>query len=139
MDLFLTPEKCECKEEGDEFLGMIIGGRGEFKHGYHPPKVEALVVAMPEATEGYPRMFGTSQFLPAVYSRFLKNAYPLNNLTCKETVWRWGGWGGPQKWVDELKRRFVAGDLFGSQPTTNALKRESDASDCNRSCISDDM
>ena len=58
---------------------------------------------------------------------FSKIATPLNNLMCKETVWRWGG--TQQKAFDELKRRFVEGPILVATDYMCPLCVESDTSD----------
>jgi len=105
------------KKKEIEFLGMIIGEKGvkmdSDKSGSH------YVMADAEAHEGCPSIFGTC---PTFTARFIQNfskiATPLNNLMCKETVWRWGE--TQQKAFDELKKRFVEGPILGRPPTTHA-------------------
>jgi len=74
-DLFAKPEKCEFKKKQIEFLGMIIGEKGVkmdmTKSGSH------YVMADAKVCEGRPSIFGTSQLLPPLYSRYLKNCYTI--------------------------------------------------------------
>ena len=77
------------------------------------------VMADAEACEGCPSIFGTCQLLPQDFSKI---ATPLNNLMCKETVWRWGG--TQQKAFDELKRRFVEGPILVAANYTHPLHVE---------------
>jgi len=68
------------------------------------------VMADAKACEGCPSIFGLANFYCQLIQDFSKIAVPLHNLTCKETVWRWGG--SQQKVFDELKRRFVEGPIL---------------------------
>jgi len=70
---------------------------------------------------------GLANFYHCFIQDFSKIATPLNNLMCKETVWRWGG--TQQKAFDELKRRFVEGPILVAADCTCPLHMESDASD----------
>ena len=122
-DLFLKPDKCEFKKKEIEFLGMIIGEKGV-----------KMDMTKGEAIMSWPtlkRMKDVQAFLGLAnfYRRFIQDlskiATPLNNLTRKETVWRWGG--TQQKAFDELKKRFVEGPILVAADYTRQV--ESDASD----------
>ena len=123
-DLFLKLEKCEFKKE-IEFLGMVIGEKGV---KMDMTKVEAimswLTLKCMKDVQGF---LGLANFYHHFIQDFSKIATPLNNLTCKETVWRWGG--TQQKVFDELKRRFVEGPILVATNYTCPLYMESDASD----------
>jgi len=69
---------------------------------------------------------GLANFFCHFIQDFSKIATPLNNLTHKETVWRWGG--TQQKAFDELKRRFVEGPILVATDYTHPLCLESDTS-----------
>ena len=70
---------------------------------------------------------GLANFYHCFIQDFSKIATPLNNLMCKETVWRWGG--TQQKAFDELKRRFVEGPVLVATDYTCPLHVESNTSD----------
>jgi len=87
-DLFLKPEKCECKKE-IEFLGMVIREKGV---KMDTTKVEATMSwLMPKHMKDVQAFLGLANFYCHFIQDFSKIATPLHNLTCKETVWRWGG------------------------------------------------
>jgi len=111
---------------------MIIGEKGV---KMDTTKVEAIMSwLMPKCVKDVQAFLGLANFYHHFIQDFSKIATPLNNLMCKETVWRWGG--TQQKAFDELKRRFVEGPTLVAANYMRPLCVESDASDfCNRSCI----
>ena len=54
-------------------------------------------------------------------------AQPLNKLTRKDYVWKWGS--EEQKAFDELKRRFVDKPILAMVDTTRPMRIETDALD----------
>jgi len=70
---------------------------------------------------------GLANFYHHFIQDFSKIATPLNNLTRKETVWRWGG--TQQKAFDKLKRRFVEEPILVATDYMCPLCVESDTSD----------
>jgi len=124
-DLFLKPEKCEFKKKEMEFLGMIIGEKGV---KMDMTKVEAIMSWLtPKRVKNIQAFLGLANFYHRFIQDFSKIATPLNNLMCKETVWRWGG--TQQKAFDKLKRRFVEGPILVAADYMCPLCVESDASD----------
>jgi len=106
-DLFLKLEKCEFKKKEIEFLGMIIREKGV---KMDMTKVEAIM-SWPtlKHVKDIQAFLGLANFYHRFIQHFSKIATPLNNLMCKETVWRWGT---QQKVFDVLKRRFVEGPIL---------------------------
>ena len=103
-DLYLRPEKCEFKREEIEYLGMIIR-QNEVK--MDPAKVEAIAGwDTPKNLKALQAFTGFANF----YRRFIKDfsgiARPLNDLTKKNTPWKWGP--EQQKAFDTLKKMFIS-------------------------------
>jgi len=123
-DLFLKPEKCEFKKKKIEFLGIIIGEKGV---KMDMTKVEAIM-SWPtlKRMKDVQAFLGLANFYCHFIQDFSKIATPLNNLTCKKTVWRWGR--TQQKAFDELKRRFVEGPILVATDYMRPLSMESNAS-----------
>ena len=87
-DLYLRPQKCEFDRTEIEYLGMIIR-HNEVR--MDPAKVEAIVAwEAPKNLKALQAFTGFANF----YRRFIKDfsgiARPLNDLTKKDTPWRWG-------------------------------------------------
>jgi len=106
-------------------LGMVIREKGV---KIDMTKVEAIMSwLMPKHMKDVQAFLGLAIFYHCFIQDFSKIATPLNNLTHKETVWRWGG--TQQKAFDELKRRFVEGPILVATDYMRSLHMESDASD----------
>jgi len=104
---------------------MIIGEEGV---KMDLTKVDAIMSwPMLKHVKNVQAFLGLTNFYHWFIQDFSKIAAPLHNLTCKETVWRWGG--GQQKAFDELKRRFVEGLILVTTNYTHPLCMESDALD----------
>jgi len=91
-------------------------------------KVEGIMSwLMPKHMKDIQASLGLANFYHHFIQDFSKIVTSLNNITCKKTVWRWGG--SQQKVFDELKRRFVEGPILVAANYTCPLCVESDASD----------
>jgi len=64
----------------------------------------------PKHVKDVQAFLGLANFYCRFIQDFSKIATPLNNLTRKETVWRWGE--PSRRRFDELKRRFVEGPIL---------------------------
>jgi len=90
--------------------------------------VEAIMSWLtPKCVKDIQAFLGLANFYCHFIQDFSKIATPLNNLTRKETVWRWGG--TQQKAFDELKKRFVEGPILVATDYMCPLHMESDTSD----------
>jgi len=104
---------------------MIIGEKGV---KMDTTKVEAIMSwLMLKCMKDVQAFLGLTNFYHCFIQDFSKISTPLNNLTCKETVWRLGE--TQQKVFDELKRRFVGGPILVAADYTHPLCVESDTSD----------
>ena len=124
-DLFLKPEKCVFKVRKVEMLDLIIGPEGI---KMDPSKVKAIM-EWPIST----KVKEDQSFLKLAnyYRQFVKDfskvAQPLNKLTRKDYVWKWGS--EEQKAFDELKRKFVEKPILAMVDTMRPMRIETDASD----------
>lgn len=86
-DLFLKPEKCEFDRSCIEYLGMIIEpGRVSMD----PAKVAAVANwPTPHNLQDVRGFLGFGNFYHRFINRFSAKACPLNDLTKKDTAWRW--------------------------------------------------
>jgi hypothetical protein len=87
LDLFLRPAKCSFNQMSVEYLGLIIS-EGEIH--IDPVKLKAIQDwPLPRTVKDVQKFLGFCNF----YRRFVKDyshiAWPLFNLTKKETPWNW--------------------------------------------------
>ena len=123
-DLYLRPEKCEFEREEIEYLGMIIR-QNEVK--MDPAKVEAIAGwDTPKNFKALQAFTGFANF----YRRFIKDfsgiVRPLNDLTKKNTPWKWGP--EQQKVFDTLKKMFISQSVLRMWHPDLLTRIETDAS-----------
>lgn len=123
-DLFLKPEKCEFDKDEIEYLGMVIRA-GEV--GMDPAKVQAVANWHdPRNLRDLRGFLGFANFYRRFIKDFARKARPLNDLTKKDTLWRWGE--SEQKAFAELKGSFTKAPVLTMYDPTRPTEVEVDAS-----------
>lgn len=86
-DLYLKPEKCKFDYDRIEYLGMIIEpGCVSMDHGKVATVANWLKPCNLRDVQGF---LGFANFYHWFIKNFSAKARPLNNLTKKNTPWRW--------------------------------------------------
>jgi hypothetical protein len=107
-DLYLRPEKCEFEKEEIEYLGLVIQ---EGKIGMDLGKVKAVKEwPVPKNLCEVRGFLGFSNFYRRFIEGFSKTARPLNDLTKKDTPWRWKE--EQQKAFEDLRDAFISAPIL---------------------------
>ena len=123
-NLFLNPEKCEFDKTRIEYLGMIIEpGRVSMD----PAKVAAVANwPTPRNLRDVRGFLGFGNFYRRFIRDFSKKARPLNDLTKKDTPWRWTSVEDDA--FQSLKAAFTEAPVLALYDPTRETEVEVDAS-----------
>lgn len=118
-------EKCEFHVKETKFLGFIVGTEGI---AVDPDKVVAVRDwKEPTTVKGVQSFLGFCNFYRRFVKEYSRIAKPLNNLTCKETPFRWTD--ECQLAFDTLKTRLLEAPVLTHFKHGKPTKLETDASD----------
>ena len=123
-DLYLRPEKCDFEVQEIEYLGLVIR---EGEVSMDPGKVEAVRNwAIPKNLHDIHGFLGFANFYRCFIKDFSKVARPLNDLTKKNTPWRWDT--EEQQAFDTLRTAFISAPILALWDPDCPTRIEVDAS-----------
>jgi transposase InsO family protein len=118
-------DKCEFHVQKTKFLGFVIGVDGI---AVDPAKIEAVEDwKIPTTVKGVQSFLGFCNFYRRFVQDYSRIAKPLNNLTKKETPFRWSV--ECQQAFDQLKRTLLSAPILAHFAYGKPTKMETDASD----------